>query len=183
VKLATLALAVPLLLLGCADDGGDAADDGGGQARDLDGGDGGGDRGPTTAPEGGGAGEGGEGDAEVGFVVVHLEPTDAIFIEGFEVGLRFDDPDTGEELKRAVWSELMGPGADPYAFFVEQPLRPGPVRLGVDVNIGIGPGPEPPDLDADRLPCELDLEVVAGETVEVEVGFDDSTADCARLVS
>lgn len=157
----SLVLAIPLLVAACADDEPDESID-------------------TTVP---GADEGG--DVGEGTVVVRLEPTDAIFIEGFEVGLRLDDPESGEELKRLVWNEAvaaLGDGTDPYTAELEQPVRAGAVRFGADVNIGIGPAPEPPDLDAARLPCELELEVPAGGTVIVEVGFDDSTAECARVV-
>jgi hypothetical protein len=168
MKRRSLLLAVPVVLLigACSDKVDEAGDD----PEDN-----------TTVPEG----DGTDGDAGQGTVVVRLEPTDAIFIEGFEVGLRFDDPDSGEELKRIVWSELvasLGEGADSYTTVLEQPVRAGTVRLGTDVNIGIGPGPEPPDLDAARLPCELDLDVPDGGTVTVEVSFDDSTQDCARIV-
>ena len=50
------------------------------------------------------------------------------------------------------------------------------------MNIGIGPGPEPPDLEADPMPCELEVEVPAGETVALEVSFDDAIEDCLRIL-
>ena len=165
----TLLLAVPLLIGACSDDGSDDGSD------EVDTGD------ETTVPEG----DGDDDEAGEGTVVIRLEPTDAIFIEGFEVGLRFDDPDSGEEIKRLLWNEAvtaLGAGVDPYTAELEQQVPAGAVRLGTDVNIGIGPAPDPPDLDAARLPCELELEVPAGGTVTVEVRFDDSVADCATVV-
>lgn len=125
---------------------------------------------------------------EQGTIAVQLEPTESIFIEGFEVGLRFDDPASGDELDRVLWSEFVAslpPSDDPDVFHdsvLEQAVPAGNVRIGVDVNIGIGPGPEPPDLDAASLPCELDVEVPEGETVTVEVAFDDAIDDCLKVV-
>jgi hypothetical protein len=125
------------------------------------------------------AGDGRGGDATL---AVRLEPTDAIFIEGFEVGLRFTDAASGDEIERVVWSEAAGAG-DPYTFVLDQPVSAGTIRVGADVNLGIGPGPEPPDLDADSLPCELDVEVGAGETVTVQVAFDDAADGCLTIVT
>jgi hypothetical protein len=143
----------------------------------------------TTAPptdDGGDDGDDGEAAGE-GTLAVRLEPTEGIFIEGFEVGLRFTDAASGEELERVVWSEYvtsLGPEAGVDAFYDAVYERPaaGTVRVGVDVNIGIGPGPEPPDLDAEPMPCELDVEVPAGETVTVQVSFDDASPECLQVV-
>jgi hypothetical protein len=139
----------------------------------------------TTAPAASDGGDGGDGGD--GTIAVRLEEAEGIFIEGFEVGLRFTDAATGEEIERVVWSDFvssLGSG-DVDAFYtsvLEQPVSAGTVRVGADVNIGIGPGPEPPDLDASSLPCELDVEVPAGETVTVEVAFDDASPECLRIV-
>lgn len=139
----------------------------------------------TTVPVGDG-GDDGEAAGE-GTLAVRLEPTDGIFIEGFEVGLRFTDAETGDELERVVWSEYvaaLGPDAGVDAFYdaVYELPAAGTVRVGVDVNIGIGPGPEPPDLDAEPMPCELDVEVPSGATVTVEVSFDDAAPECLQVV-
>ena len=138
---------------------------------------------PTTSDTTAGAEDGGDdgGGSGDGTLAVRLEATEGIFIEGFEVGLRFTDAATGDELDRVVWSEVAGAG-DPYTFTYEQAVPATTVRVGADVNLGIGPGPEPPDLDADPMPCELDVEVPAGETVRVEVAFDDAADDCLRIV-
>ena len=59
-----------------------------------------------------GCGDDGDSEAEsgtgggTGTVAVRLEPTDAIFIEGFEVGLRFTDAD-GDEINRVLWSDFV----------------------------------------------------------------------------
>ena len=137
---------------------------------------------PATEDGGNDGGDGGDGT-----IAVRLEEAEGIFIEGFEVGLRFTDAASGEEIERVLWSDFvtsLGSG-DVDAFYtsvLEQPVPAGTVRVGADVNIGIGPGPEPPDLDATSLPCELDIEVPAGETVTVEVSFDDASPECLRIV-
>lgn len=163
-RLAMLLL-LPLLVLAACGDGGDDDD------------------GDVTSGDGGDQGEG----AGTGTIAVRLEPTEGVFIEGFEVGIRFTDAATGEELERVLWSDFVaGLGSQEidafYDSVLEQPVPAGVVRVGVDVNIGIGPGPEPPDLDAESLPCELDVEVADGETVTVEVRFDDTADDCLRIV-
>lgn len=169
MRRAAILMTVPLLLAGaCGDDGDD-------------------EEGTDTPAATDGSDAGGSGGAQ-GTIAVRLEPTDAIFIEGFEVGLRFDDPASGDELDRVLWSEFVAslpPSDDPNVFYdsvLEQAVPAGNVRIGVDVNIGIGPGPEPPDLDAASLPCELDVEVPEGETVTVEVAFDDAIDDCLKVV-
>ena len=132
-------------LAGCGDDSGEA---------DAD-----------TESDGGGTGT----------VVVSLEPTDAIFIEGFEVGLRFTDAD-GNEVNRVLWSDFIAAQGDDsidayYDGVLEQEVPAGAVVVEAQVTIGIGPGPEPPDLDAEELPCRLDVEVPDGGRVEVQVAF------------
>ena len=130
--------------------------------------------------------EDGAGEPVEGTVAVRLEETEGILIEGFEVGLRFESAG-GEEVRNLLWSDFVATleSADIDAYYdsvLEQPVIAGPVRVSADVSIGIGPGPEPPDLQADRLPCELELDVPAGETVTVEVRFDDAAPDCLRQV-
>jgi hypothetical protein len=169
MKVAPLVLAVPVFLFGaCSDD--EPAD----ESSDV----------TTTAPV---ADDGEGGDAETGTITVQLEPTEGIFIEGFAIGLRFTDAD-GEEVKALTWDDFVAeldPESNPdiyYEAVLEQEVPAGTVTVGTDVNIGIGPGPEPPDLEADPMPCELEVEVPAGETVAVEVSFDDATEDCLRIV-
>ena len=166
MRVAALILAVPLLFGACSDDDPEAGDDPSVE---------------TTAP-----GEDGE-DGETGTITVQLEPTQGIFIEGFAVGLRFTDAD-GDEVKALTWDDFVAeldPASNPNIYYeavLEQEVPAGTVTVGTDVNIGIGPGPEPPDLTADPMPCELDVEVLAGETVAIEVSFDDSIEDCLRIL-
>ena len=170
MKVAPLVVAVPVLLLlgACSDDEPEAGDDNSVE---------------TTAP----ADEGAGGDGETGTITVQLEPTQGIFVEGFAVGLRFTDAD-GNELKAITWEDVVAeldPASNPNIYYeavYEQEVPAGTTTVGTDVNIGIGPGPEPPDLLADPMPCELEVEVPAGETVALEVSFDDSTADCLRII-
>ena len=116
-------------------------------------------------------------------MAVRLEPVDGMFIEGFEVGLRFEDAD-GAVLDTVLWSDFVssqdGAAAqDYYGSVLEQSVPAGPVVVLAAVNIGIGPPPETPDLDGE-LRCRLELEVPEGETVEVEVLFADE--DCLRAI-
>ena len=127
-----------------------------------------------------------DGNAGAGILKVQLEPTDSIFIEGFEVGLRISDPEADTEIARQLWTDFIAslpPSDDINAFYdsvYELEVPAGVVRVESDVNIGMGPGPEPPDFDA--LPCGLDVEVPAGATVTVQVKFDDSVEDCLTVV-
>jgi hypothetical protein len=110
-----------------------------------------------------------------------------VLIEGFELGLRFTAAASGEEVDRVVWSDFIASqgSTDLEAYYdsvLEQPVPAGTIRIGADLNVGIGPPPEAPDLDAPSLPCELDVEVAAGETVTVEMRFDDTAPDCLRIV-
>jgi len=137
----------------------------------------------TESPDGDGEG-GSEGDATI---AVRMEETEGIFIEGFEVGLRFVDAATGTEIDRVLWTEFVASldSTELDAFYdsvLEQPVPAGTIRVGVDVNVGIGPGPQPPDLDAAAMPCELEVEVAAGATITVEVAFDDAADECLRVV-
>jgi len=171
MRVAPLILAAPLLFGACSDDDPEAGDD-----SSVD----------TTAPaadDGEGGGDGGG----TGTITVQLEPTQGIFIEGFAVGLRFTDAD-GEEVKALTWDDFVAeldPASNPNIYYeavLEQEVPAGTVTVGTDVNIGIGPGPEPPDLEADPMPCELEVEVPAGETVALEVSFDDAIEDCLRIL-
>jgi hypothetical protein len=114
-------------------------------------------------------------DGGTGTVAVSLEPTDGFLVEGFEVGLRFSDAD-GTEINRVLWSDFVASQGDDsieafYDSVLEQEVPAGPVVVEAQVSIGIGPPPEPPNLDADELPCRLEVEVAAGERVEVQVAF------------
>jgi hypothetical protein len=150
---------------GCGDDSGEPVDAGG--------------PGPTAEDDGG---TGGDGE---GTIAVRLEETEGVFIEGFELGLRFSTAD-GEELERVLWSDFVATVEDQsldayYDSVFEQPVPAGTVVVEAQVTIGIGPPPEPPDLDAPELPCRLEIEVPDGGTAEVEVAFEPE-GDCLREV-
>jgi hypothetical protein len=121
--------------------------------------------------------------AGTGVIAVRLEPVDGFFIEGFEVGLRFETPG-GDVIAAALWSEFVQSQDDPrleayYESVLEQPVPAGDVVVLATANVGIGPGPEVPDLDGE-MRCRLDMSVPEGATVEVEVSFADQ--DCLRQV-
>lgn len=145
---------------------------------------------PDTVADGGSEGaDDADGDgAGEGTIAVRLEQIEGVMIEGFELGLRFTDAASGEELDRVVWNEFVAEQGNPdidafYDSVYELTVPAGTVRIGSDVNVGIGPAPEPADLDATPMPCELDVEVAADETVEVEVSFDDASDTCLQVVT
>jgi hypothetical protein len=159
---ALLTLAALPLLAGCGDDDDAAGDDGTGPS-EVDG----------EADEAGGEGT----------VAVHLEATEGIFVEGFEVALRFETGD-GEVLDSLLWTEFVAGLGDQsieafYDSVLEQPVPAGPVVVHAEVALGIGPPPVPPD-PTGELACRLEVDVPDGGTVEVEVAFTD--ADCLREV-
>ena len=144
-----------LVVAGCGDDGGATAGE---------------DGSPDTTAAGGGAG--------TGTVTVRLEPVEGVFIEGFEVGLRFSTPD-GQELDRTLWSEFVASTGTAsieayYDSILEQPVPAGPIVVEAAVSVGAGPPPVTPDLDATELPCRLEVDVPDGGRVDVEVSFDAS---------
>lgn len=121
-------------------------------------------------------------DADPAVIAISLEETDGIFIEGFEVGLRFETGD-GEVIDSTLWSEFVAASGDEsldayYDSVLEQQVPAGPVVVLATVNVGMGPPPETPDLDGD-LDCRLELDAEAGDRIEVEVTFD-GTGECVR---
>lgn len=131
------------------------------------------------------ADDGGEAMAAPGEVHVQLEEVEGFFIEGFEVGLRFETA-SGEVIASTLWSDFVASTerTEIEAFYdsvLTQEVPAGTVRVGAEVNIGMGPGPSIPDLSG-PLPCTLDVDVAPGEVVDVEVHFDGGT-DCLRLLA
>ena len=124
---------------------------------------------------------GGEAGADdTGTVAVSLEEVDGFFIEGFEIGLRFETA-AGERIDAVLWSDVVAAEGrnDLEAYYdtvLEQQVPAGDVVVLATVNVGIGPPPETPDLDGD-LRCRLPVTVPVGGRVEVEVGFSDP-GDC-----
>lgn len=118
-----------------------------------------------------------------GTVAVHIEELDGVFVEGFEVGLRFETPE-GDVLGSTLWSDFVLTQEDEsldayYDSVFEQEVPAGTVVVLASANVGIGPPPEVPDLDG-PLRCRLEVEVPDGGRVDVEVTFDDPD-DCLRL--
>jgi hypothetical protein len=117
-------------------------------------------------------------------VEVRLEPVDGYFIEGFDIGLRFETGD-GEVVAALRWSDAVRastphPPLDAYYRTVlEQAMPAGAGAVLASVSIGAAAGPATPD-PAGPLDCRLDLDVGPGERVAVEVSFTGS--DCLRLV-
>ena len=59
---------------------------------------------PQTVTAAGGTTDGAEADTAAGTIRVELEPVDGIFIEGFEIGLRFETPD-GQVISSTLWTD------------------------------------------------------------------------------
>ncbi len=117
-----------------------------------------------------------------GTIAVQLEADVCCFTEGFEVGLRIETAD-GVVIASTFWSDFVAAsGADSmdayYDSVLTQEVPAGPVVVRAEVSIGAGPPPVPPDLEGD-LACSLEVEVASGETVAVEVLFDED-GDCLR---
>ena len=126
-----------------------------------------------------------DGDEATGRVSVRLEQIEGFFIEGFEVGLRFETTG-GDLIGSTLWSDHVAstgrPGIEAfYDSVLVQTVPAGAVVVSAEVNIGTGPAPSIPDL-AGPLPCVLDVEVEPDGEVAVEVSFD-GTDDCLRSVA
>lgn len=122
------------------------------------------------------------GTAGTGTIAVHIEEVEGVFVEGFEVGLRFETPD-GEVIASTLWTDFVESlGTDSidafYDSVLEQEVPAGTVVVLATANVGAGPPPEAPDLDGD-LRCRLEVDVPDGGRTDVEVTFDDQ--DCLRL--
>ena len=122
-------------------------------------------------------------EADTGTIDIRLEEVEGIFIEGFEIGLRFETAD-GDVLASTLWSDFVTSAGSsaPDAFYtsvLSQPVPTGDVVVLATVNIGAGPPPVVPELDGE-MDCRLEVTVPAGDTIAVEVSFAD--ADCLRLV-
>src|SRR5690606_32774361 len=119
-------------------------------------------------------------DAGSGHVNVRIEEIDGFFIEGFELGLRFETAG-GELISSTLWTDFVQStgNTDLEAFYdsvLMQAVPAGPIRVSAEANVGIGPPPSIPDLDG-GLPCSVSFEVDPGEEVTVEVNFS-GTDDC-----
>ncbi|MCZ7631791.1 MAG: hypothetical protein M5U19_23255 [Microthrixaceae bacterium] len=127
--------------------------------------------------------------ASAGTITVRIEETDGYFIEGFEVGLRFEAAD-GSVIASTLWSDFVNslyPADDAdldahYNSVLTQPAPPGRVRVSAAANVGQASGPEIPDPDGD-LPCTMEFDVATGKTVALEVRFGSTDpTGCLALV-
>ena len=139
------------------------------------------DRSPAT-PEGVAAG--GDESGGTGQIDVRLEETGGIFIEGFEVGLRFETLE-GETLGAALWTEEFDEAGrtDIDAYYdgvLHRTVPAGTVVVRAEANVGAGPPPSVPDLTGD-LPCSVTVDVAPGQTVTLEVSFAGGDG-CLRVV-
>lgn len=119
-----------------------------------------------------------------GVVTVRLEPVKGFFIEGFEIGLRFETGD-GDTIDSMLWTDFVNLQGSPtiedyYNSVLEQEVPAGTVVVFASANIGMGPGPQIPDVEG-ALRCRLELEIPEGGTVDVEVTFSDDVK-CLRLL-
>ena len=141
--------------------------------------------GPATGgPAADGPAAGGDEAVGTGQIDVRLEETGGIFIEGFEVGLRFETVG-GETLHAAQWTEEFAEAGrtDIDAYYdgvLSRTVPAGPVVVRAEVNVGAGPPPSVPDLTGD-LPCSVTVDVAPGRTVTVEVSFEGGDS-CLRVV-
>lgn len=112
-----------------------------------------------------------------GTIAVHIEDVEGFFIEGFEVGLRFETSD-GDVIASTQWTDYVAAQGDGtlesfYDTVLEQPVPAGDIVVFASANIGAGPPPEIPDVEGD-LRCRLDLTLADGERVDIEVTFADT---------
>lgn len=126
-----------------------------------------------------------EGEAGGGTITVRLEEVQGFFIEGFEVGLRFEQID-GTVLSTWRWNDVVeqfgdGTAVAAYETVLEESVPAGRITVLATVNLGLGPPPEVPDLDG-PMDCRVTVEVPADGRVDIEVDFS-GTADCIREVS
>ncbi len=109
-----------------------------------------------------------------GVVAVSLEEVGGFFIEGFEIGLRFENA-TGEVIAATLWSDFVVSQGDTsledfYDSILEQVVPAGELVVLATANVGMGPPPEVPDLGGD-LRCRLEVVVPENGRVNVEVSF------------
>jgi len=109
-----------------------------------------------------------------GTLAVHIEDVEGYFIEGFEVGLRFETA-AGKVIASSLWSDFVPSlnRSDIDAYYdsvLEQPMPAGPVIVAATANVGEDPGPVIPDVEGD-LRCRLEVDVPANGQVEVEGGL------------
>jgi hypothetical protein len=121
--------------------------------------------------------------ADEGTLAVNLEPTDGVFIEGFDVTLRYYDVG-GVEVESVEWHETVPPNANAeqwYRHVHRQEVPAGAVTLKSWMRISPG-GPIPPPSGPG---CTTPVLVGADDQVRVTLLFtnDPQSGDCAALTS
>lgn len=116
-----------------------------------------------------------ENPAGQGIVTVRLQEIDGFFIEGFEIGLRFETA-ARDVIGATLWTDFVNSTGNTgieayYDSVLEQSVPAGTITVLATANVGTGPGPVIPDPNG-PLDCRLTVEVPAGGQVDVEVGFD-----------
>jgi hypothetical protein len=173
------AVAMLVLLTGCS-----SGDDDETSTADAPAGD---DGGSSTDPtDGDTAGGGAAPSSGEGTLVVDLEPTEGVFVEGFDVTLQVYDADD-EVIAEREWSEIAAGAAsdDPqgyYTYVHEEPVPAGPVRLVSFMRISPGGAIPPPQGPG----CETTVDVADGDTARVTLLFqgDPNAADgCAAVAA
>ncbi len=119
-----------------------------------------------------------------GVVAVRLEQIQGFFIEGFEIGLRFETTES-EVIATVLWSDFVRSQGNPqlgtyYDSVLEQPVPAGDVVVLATVNIGDATPPEIPDLYGD-MQCRLEIQVPNQEKVEIELRFSGGN-DCLQVL-
>jgi hypothetical protein len=127
-------------------------------------------------PAGGGTGE--------GTLAVDLEPVDGVFVEGFDVTLRFFGADD-EMIAERDWSDVAAGGTDPQSYYTyvhQEQVPAGSVRLVSYMRISPGGAIPPPQEPG----CETTVDVADGDTARITLLFQgDPTAPegCAAVAA
>lgn len=120
-----------------------------------------------------------------GKLVIGLEEVEGVFIEGFEAGIRIEEPD-GTVVASWLWTDVVeqfgdGSARAYYETVLEESVAAGTLVVLATVNVGIGPPPEIPDLTGE-MDCRLKVDVPTDGQAVVEINFS-GTSDCLRQVS
>jgi hypothetical protein len=128
---------------------------------------------PVVAPEG------------EGTLAIDLEPIDGVFIEGFDVTLRFHDA-AGDLFAEREWSDAVTEAGDTdidayYSYVLHETVPAGQVRLVTYMRISPGGAIPPPEGPG----CDTTIDIAAGDTARVTLLFspEDLSGGCAAVTS
>ena len=114
-----------------------------------------------------------------GTLAVDLERIDGMFVEGFDVTLRFYG--AGDDLlAEREWSKVAPDGEGYYSYVHREPVPAGPVRLVSFVRISPGGAVPPPEGPG----CETDVDIADGDTARVTLLLQsdpDASGGCAAV--